>query len=88
MLKHLLVACVLLISCGGQARVPVLDCRMRLLQPYLGAQTERIVLDSISGNADIRSLLIALGLNAPQIIDLAVKWEQCKEMGIPQGNPS
>lgn len=77
-----LVLAVALVGCGrpdpkvAQA-ISVFECKARILQPYLGDLTQQVVAEAMAGTLDAGTLLLNLGVKAPELLELGKAWIDC-----------
>jgi hypothetical protein len=75
------------LSAADRARVAV-ECRVDVLEPYLGDQAERLVIDIAAGRVDPIQLLLNLDLGVRDIVDIAEKFNACSPAPEPQPAPA
>lgn len=73
------------ITAADRARAAV-ECRVAALEPYLGDEAERWVLEIAAGRVDPVRLLMHLDLSVRDIVDIAEDFDACSGPG-PASEP-
>lgn len=75
----LLAGAVLVFGCAGvqHPTVQTLECRMALLEPYLGPLTEELVTEGLKNPTTLVDSLLSLGLDPAKVIQLGDSWRAC-----------
>lgn len=64
------------LSAADRARAAI-ECRADVLEPYLGDEAERLVVDIAANRVDPIQLLLNLDLSVRDIVDIAEKLNAC-----------
>lgn len=64
------------LSAADRARAAI-ECRVDVLEPYLGDEAERLVIDIAANRVDPIQLLLNLDLSIRDIVDIAEKFNAC-----------
>jgi hypothetical protein len=64
------------LSAADRARAAI-ECRVDVLEPYLGDEAERLVVDIAANRVDPIQLLLNLDLSVRDIVDIAEKFNAC-----------
>lgn len=82
-----LFCAAIVVGCSGSQKKPALstlECRVTLLEPYLGELTHDLVRSTLAGN--VRPLVQALanlGLTPGEISEVSKAWNACKQSKPP-----
>lgn len=66
------------LSAADRARAAI-ECRVDVLEPYLGDQAEQWVLEIAAGRVDPIQMLLNLDLTIRDVVDIADKFNGCSE---------
>lgn len=69
-------------SAADQVRAGV-ECRVAVLEPYLGDQAERVVLDIAAGRVDPVALLLNLDVTPRDLVQIARDFNACSPAAPP-----
>lgn len=76
-----LVCLAMAFGCGAVTRKPALttlECRVALLEPYLGTLTPEVVRDALAnGPAGLIRALLSLGLTPVEVQTIGKAWHDC-----------
>lgn len=75
----LCVGAALVFGCAGAQHptVQALECRVALLEPYLGPATEELVTEGLRNPQALADSLLSLGLDPLEVMRLGNAWHAC-----------